>query len=472
MLIISFMDESPQEMEIVIESEITEETEVTEQSPFSYYMYFSIDVLNILTMLYGFVFSLGLMGDAFKILGGKTAGTLFKNVNNPIAGLMVGLLATVLVQSSSTSTSVIVGMVGADIIDIETAIPVIMGANIGTSVTNTIVSIGQMNDENQRELSFAGATIHDFFNMICVVIFLPIECITGFLYHWTTFLTKHIDGYGGGTFKSPLKYIINPLIKLIVVVDNNKINKISKNELVSNSAGSLIKGGILQSLSDELAGSICLASSLVLLCMFLYGLVTILKKTFLDAGENCFHRLLFYADTWWGGYVSMLVGALLTIVVQSSSVTTSAITPLVGLGIISVEQMYPITLGANIGTTCTSLLAALVSGKVNALQIALCHISFNSFGILLLYPIEYIRKIPITAAKLMGKVAKHYKYFPIIYLIFVFILMPVILVGISLLFELSKIGIIFGTIISILLVLFFLKIAYWINHQNDIFMIE
>jgi sodium-dependent phosphate cotransporter len=463
------MSEPPQEMEIEIESE---ENKITEQSPFSYYTYLSLDILNILTMLYGFIFSLGLMGDAFKILGGKTAGTLFKNVNNPIAGLMVGLLATVLVQSSSTSTSVIVSMVGADIIDVQTAIPMIMGANIGTSVTNTLVSIGQMNDENQRELSFAGATIHDFFNIICVTLFLPIECLTGFLYHWTTFLTKHMDGYDGGTFKSPLKYIVNPLIKLIVNVDKKKINKISKNELDSNSAGSLIKGGVLESLSDEFAGTICLISSLVLLCIFLYGLVTVLKKTFLDAGENCFHRLLFYADTWWGGYISMLIGALLTIAVQSSSVTTSAITPLVGLGIISVEQMYPITLGANIGTTCTSLLAALVTGKVNALQIALCHLSFNSLGIILLYPIDYIRKIPITAAKFMGKIAKHYKYFPIIYLISVFVLMPFILLGISLLFELNTLGIIFGSVLSIMLVLFFFKIAYWINYQNDILMIE
>ena len=166
----------------------------------------------------------------------------------------------------------------------------------------------------------------------------------------------------------------------------------------------------------------------------------------------------------------MLVGALLTIAVQSSSVTTSAITPLVGLGIITVEQMYPITLGANLGTTCTSLLAALVTGKINALQIALCHLSFNLLGIILLYPIECIRNIPIATAKFMGKIAKHYIYFPIIYLILTFMLLPIIILGTSLLFELNTMGVIFGTIISVLLALIFFKIIYWLNYQNEVLM--
>ena len=107
-----------------------------------------INLIGIFGSLYGFLFALALMGDSFKVLGGRTAGNLFKNVDNPIAGLMIGILATVLVQSSSTSTSVMVGMVGADIITVQTAIPLIMGANIGTSVTNSIVSIGQMQDKD------------------------------------------------------------------------------------------------------------------------------------------------------------------------------------------------------------------------------------------------------------------------------------------------------------------------------------
>ena len=170
-----------------------------------------LNILGILFTLYGFLFSLGLMGDSFKVLGGKTAGELFQNISNPIAGLMIGILATVLVQSSSTSTSVVVGMVGANIITVKTAIPIIMGANIGTSVTNSIVSIGQMGDIDERERAFSGAVVHDFFNIFCVLLFLPIECITHFLYYWSNFLTQYMNTYEPGTFKSPLKVIKSEL---------------------------------------------------------------------------------------------------------------------------------------------------------------------------------------------------------------------------------------------------------------------
>jgi len=430
------------------------------------YTNIGLNIFGILITLYGFLFSLGLMGDSFKILGGKTAGELFQNITNPISGLMIGILATVLVQSSSTSTSVVVGMVGADIINVQTAIPIIMGANIGTSVTNSIVSIGQMGDVIQRERAFSGAVVHDFFNIMCVLLFLPLECISHFIYYWSDFLTKHIKDYDGGTFKSPLKVIVSPLIKLIIQVDKKKIKKISQNEISSQEAGSLIKGGFMEGMNDGVAGSICLGVSLLLLCIFLYGLVTFLKNTLQGMGDKCINYSLRFSNTCYGGYLNILIGALLTISVQSSSVTTSAITPLVGLGIVSLEQMYPITLGANIGTTCTGLLAAMVTGKINALQIALCHLSFNIFGVLLFYPIEMIRNIPIEYAKFYGKVAKKYKWFPLIHIISTFVICPLVFLGISLLFEQGTIGIVFGIVICAFILMTIIRIIYWYYMQE------
>ena len=425
-----------------------------------------LNIFGIFITLYGFLFSLGLMGDSFKILGGKTAGELFQNITNPISGLMIGILATVLVQSSSTSTSVVVGMVGAGIIDVKTAIPIIMGSNIGTSVTNSIIAIGQINDIDQRERAFSGAVIHDFFNMLCVLIFLPLESITHFIFHWSKFLTSHIDGYEGGTFKSPLKIIVSPLIKLIIQVDKKKIKQISQNEISTDDAGSLIKGGFMEGMDDTLAGSICLGFSLLLLCIFLYGLVTFLKNTLQSMGDKCINYSLQFSNTCWGGYLNILIGTLLTISVQSSSVTTSAITPLVGLGIVSLEQMYPITLGANIGTTCTGLLAAMVTGKINALQIAFSHLSFNIFGVLLLYPIEIIRNIPLNRAKFYGKITRRYKWFPVIHIIGTFIITPLIVLGISILFEQDVIGIIFASVICLIIICILIKTLYWYYFQE------
>ena len=212
----------------VIEHDAETKIDEEEVDQYTYFMTLFINLIGIFGSLYGFLFALALMGDSFKVLGGRTAGDLFKNIDNPIAGLMIGILATVLVQSSSTSTSVMVGMVGADIISVKTAIPLIMGANIGTSVTNSIVSIGQMRDKDQRQNAFSGAVVHDFFNILCVVLFLPLECISNMLYYWTDFLTEHMEGAEAGTFKSPLKIIVSPLTKLIIQVDKKKLIRFLK----------------------------------------------------------------------------------------------------------------------------------------------------------------------------------------------------------------------------------------------------
>ena len=185
-----------------------------------------------------------------------------------------------------------------------------------------------------------------------------------------------------------------------------------------------------------------------------------------NMGDSCINYSLRFSNTWWGGYLNILIGTLLTISVQSSSVTTSAITPLVGLGIVSLEQMYPITLGANIGTTCTGLLAAMVTGKVNALQIALCHLSFNVFGVGLLYPIKKIRDIPIDLAKFYGTIASKFKWFPLIHIISTFIISPMLLLGLSLLFEQGTIGIVFGVVICVFVLLIIMRIVYWYYYQD------
>ena len=110
-------------------------------------------------------------------------------LSNPIVGLMIGVLFTVLVQSSSTCTSVIVSMVASGILDV----PMVMGANIGTSLTSTLVSLTQMTDKLQFERAFAGATIHDCFNWLTVIVLLTLEVSTGYLYKLTLWITDSMD---------------------------------------------------------------------------------------------------------------------------------------------------------------------------------------------------------------------------------------------------------------------------------------
>ncbi|MGB5159487.1 MAG: Na/Pi symporter, partial [Thermoanaerobaculia bacterium] len=138
-------------------------------------------LILLCTLLFGFFVGLDMMGLSFKLFGKGFAEALIERTSNPFVGLFVGLLATTLVQSSSTTTSMIVALVAAGALTIEGAIPMIMGANIGTSVTNTLVSLAHVTRREEFQRAFAGATVHDFFNWMAVLILLPLELATGFL---------------------------------------------------------------------------------------------------------------------------------------------------------------------------------------------------------------------------------------------------------------------------------------------------
>merc|ERR1719331_2180924 len=115
---------------------------------------------------------------------------------------------------------------------------------------------------------------------------------------------------------------------------------------------------------------------------------------------------------WLSGYLAMFVGMGLTIMVQSSSITTSALTPLVGVGVIQLETMYPTVLGANIGTCVTGVLAALAADSSKlylTLQVAYSHLLFNLTGIVLFYVFFPLRPAPIKAAKFLGDTTAKYR---------------------------------------------------------------
>jgi sodium-dependent phosphate cotransporter len=150
--------------------------------------------------------------------------------------------------------------------------------------------------------------------------------------------------------------------------------------------------------------------------------------------------------------VSMLVGAVLTIAVQSSSIITSTFTPLVALDIMTVEEMLPLTLGANIGTTCTAFTAAIVTGSKASIQISLCHLLFNIFGILIWYPIPKMRALPLAMAKTIAGHAQKFKLFGSIYILTAFIITPLVLFGFSFAINLGAGGVILNIVLTLLTV--------------------
>ncbi|XP_076356410.1 sodium-dependent phosphate transport protein 2B-like [Tachypleus tridentatus] len=415
-----------------------------------------LKIAILLLLLYVFVCSLDFLSSAFRLIGGKAAGgVLSKNelLSNPVVGLMIGVLVTVLVQSSSTSTSIVITMVGAELISVKNAIPIVMGANVGTSVTNTIVSLMQATERNEFRRAFAAATVHDMFNWLTVIVLLPIEKGTDYLFH----LTKAILSSGNWeqnehADREFLKKLTKPFTKKIIQLDKSVITAIAKQEESAKNL-SLIKrcckkNGtecikncefLLRGLdwSDSLIGVLMLVLSLIILCACLMMLVkllhtmlkgriaVIIKKTVNANPRFPFSELM--------GYLAILIGAAVTVLVQSSSIFTSALTPLAGLGVISLERMYPLTLGSNIGTTATGMLAALAADKkhiAETLQLALCHLFFNISGIILFYPLPFLR-FPIKLSKILGNTTAKYRWFSVFYLLMMFLVLPGIVFGLS-----------------------------------------
>ena len=121
-----------------------------------------LKLLALVAFLFIFLVSIKLLGGSFKLLGKDAAKAIMEGTSNPLIGLLIGVLATSLIQSSSSTTSMIVIMVGAGSISFENAVPMIMGANIGTTITNTLVALAHINKSDEFKRALAGSTAHDF----------------------------------------------------------------------------------------------------------------------------------------------------------------------------------------------------------------------------------------------------------------------------------------------------------------------
>ena len=382
------------------ESEIDQNSSSTEQKQ-SWLMW-----LGIAASVYLILVAVGMVGSGFKWASGGKEGAekLFAFATNPFMGLIIGTLATALVQSSSTVTSVIVGLVAGGL-PVGMAIPMIMGANIGTSVTNTLVSLGHAREKEEFKRAFSAATVHDFFNIMAVLIFLPLEMAFGFLEKTSYFLSQALaTGTAmGGTHFNFIKAMTKPIL-------------------------TSVKSG-LSGLPEPLGGilMIVLGVGLIILSITIIG--KLLKVAMVGRAKKILHSAIGR-----GPLSGIASGTAVTVIVQSSSTTTSLAVPLAGAGVFSVKEIYPFTLGANIGTTITALVAALgVSGAsaAFALQIALVHLLFNTMAVLCIFGLPLLRELPISFSEKLALVASERKAAAFAYIVGVFFALPGLAMAIS-----------------------------------------
>ncbi len=351
-----------------------------------------------LSFLYLFLVGISMLESGIKSLGAGFQDGLLESVTNPVAGLFAGILATVLVQSSSVTTSTLVGLVGSGTLTVEAAAPMIMGANIGTTITNTLVSLGHARRSEEFRRAFAAATMHDFFNILAVLVFFPLEVITGFLTQAAEWLADVVaaTGVAGGDTRSPIKEAVKaPVDKITDVLDS-------------------VVG------SDELLGVLLIAGGIALI--FAALMVISRNMRILIAGR--IERAMNVTVASGAGAGRLLTGFLITLGVQPSSITTSITVPLVGSGVLALRNAFPITVGANMGTPITALLASLAVDLRVGLVIALYHLLFNVSGVVVLYPIPAVRNIPVRLAEALADTATRNRLLVVVYVVGVFMIVP------------------------------------------------
>jgi len=359
--------------------------------------------------LYMFLAAIKVMGGGLKTIGENS--DIIENVmggaDNPLVALFGAMLVTAIVQSSSFTTALIITLTGYGQMPVETAIFAVMGANIGTSVTNAIVSLGQLRIRKQFRRAFSAAIVHDFFNWLTVLVLLPIEWISGEMREDGHGILMRFSEWAAQFFSStsldkpfnPIKWAVSPVVDLV--------------KGISHLFGD----------SPLMQGTVAAIVGLTLLFVSLIFLVKNLKGALLRRLEGMFRRVFFRNDL-----IAYTVGCLTTILVQSSSVTTSLIVPLAGAGAVKLRRVYPYTLGANLGTTMTGVIAATANPEPRAVAVAIAHVTFNLVGTAIWYP---LRAIPISLARGYGRLAARSKRYAILFLLVMFMVVPIVGIVVS-----------------------------------------
>ncbi len=360
--------------------------------------------LAVVGLIYLLIIAVATIGAGFKQAAGAQAKELFEFATNPFLGLLIGTVATALIQSSSTVTSIIVGLVAGGL-PVAVAIPMVMGANIGTTITNTIVSLGHIRDKAEFRRAFSAATVHDFFNLLSVIIFLPLEMAFHVLERMGAWMSSLV--IGGESMSMKGLNFIKPITKPVI-------------------------GGfksITEGLGDVAGGIAMIVLGIVLILIAITAIGKLLRTLMVGRAKRILHTAIGR-----GPVSGIFSGTLVTVLVQSSSTTTSLAVPLAGSGVFGLREIYPFTLGANIGTCITALLAATaITGDTAAaaLQIAVVHFLYNVLGVVIIFGIKFLRDLPVRGAEFLAEVATERKIVALAYIIGVFFVVPAICVGVS-----------------------------------------
>lgn len=342
-------------------------------------------------MLLLFLFALDLMVSSLQHLGKNVAETIISATSNPFTGLFIGLLITAMIQSSSATTSLTVALVASGSITLESAVPIIMGANIGTTITSSIVSLGFISKKKEFRRAVAAGTYHSFFNILTAIILFPLE----YYYQFLSIISQRIANY---FFTPGLEKVENKTSHFWTGFDpiiNFIVNTISNGFILT-----LVSFGLL-------------FASIILFRKLISNLIPVKSP---ERFSHFFFKNQFKSFMW---------GLGTTAAIRSSTITTSLVVPLVAQKLITLRKAAPFIMGANVGTTITAFIAVtLNSNTAGAISIAIAHFLFNFIGVLIFFPVPVLRRIPIELANSLGKLTLKYRLVGLLYILLTFFFIP------------------------------------------------
>jgi solute carrier family 34 (sodium-dependent phosphate cotransporter) len=464
-----------------------------------------LKVVGFFSLLYLFLLALSFMTVGFTLVSGHTisaAPTIKFLFSNPFAAFAFGIIATAIMQNATATSSIVVTLVGTGIIaDVKTAIPMIMGATIGTCATNSFVAMTLSNDVHEFKRAFSGATCNDMFNLLTAAVLLPVEIVSGLLYRLTDLIVEAIPFENSNIISqiNIINQMLSPVVNLFIVLDMDAVKlvregypltrialrccqkearKLLRNSTESNwtewlgekanenfsfsisleqndnqinaSGGYYVNEEVcvrecnywckpmLKAFGDGGTGLFWIILSIVVLIACLFSIVKVLSMLIsgpiakgvrhaINANLPGFRPLT---------KVALFFAALAaTLVMQDSDIVTATLVPLCGIGIVTLERIYVMTLAANIGTTVTGILVAFTQPPFairHAMQLALIYTLYATFGVLLWLPLSFMRMIPLSLAKTLSNIVFNYRWFLYVYIILIYLLGPLVMFGLAL----------------------------------------
>lgn len=352
-------------------------------------------VISSIITLFGlllFMFSIDLLTVSMTNINSDFASQLFLATNNPFVGLFIGLLMTALIQSSSTVTAMVVAVVASGTLTLGQAMPVVMGANIGTTITSTLVAFSFIMRKNIFKRALAAGVLHDIFNILTVMVLFPLEVYFGFLSEAAMYITDTFFDMG-----------------------NDFDGSYSYNVLFTRPVTLWLINWIQQPI-------VTLILAIILVFASIKFLSQSVMKTFLSDNLKKVNKHIFNTP-----FISFAYGAFFTAAIQSSTVTTSIIVPAVANRKVSLVKVFPFIIGANIGTTITAAIAAIYKTEA-AVSLAIVHFLFNLIGALIFLPFASIRNIPVKMATYFGNQSVKTRFVGFAYILLTFFIIPFLLI--------------------------------------------